>query len=368
MLSRKVFRRLCLLTALANGLGNIGLLLFYRQLFPWLGVPLPSDVYSFVCVSGFSFTIGVLSFMVFWSPEENAPLLVVGAIGKAIFAFFTFYFRVFHGLHWFNGLFGLWDGLFSVIFLLFLTQLRGADLAALNAGEVAHGAKRPPGRKALLLLFSLTGTGSSAMRRVQAGLERSGYSTQVENIVPLETDLFRFPFTVGRFVRIMLRAIFRRPAPIQALSIRPDHDFDLIVVFCQTWFVGMSAPVEAVFQDPANRPIFAGRDSAAVVVCRGLCRRSQAMLVGWLQRSGATVVGSQGCVHVGHEPSRAFSLFAYLIYGRTGMPSWLRWFLQPTYGLSEQELDGLQEFGTALGCRWNSGESFRTEAAYDLPA
>ena len=86
----------------------------------------------------------------------------------------------------------------------------------------------------------------------------------------------------------------RIPAKIGAsLGIPPDHDYDLVVVESQTWFVGISAPVEAVFQDSANRGVFAGRDVATVNVCRGLWRRPQAMLVRWIEHCGGHVIGSR---------------------------------------------------------------------------
>jgi len=350
MLSRRIFRLLCLATAAANGLGNVGLLATYPWLLNLLHVPLPGDSYSFAAVSGFSFTVGLLAFMVFWNPEENAQLLVIGAAGKAIYAFFTFYFWVFHGLHWFYLTFGAWDAVFSVIFLLFYMQVRNHDLEILNSGEIFSSAT-PSGRKALLLLYSLTGTGLSALENVKAGLEANGYSTTEYDIQPVETDLFRFPFTLQRFIRIMIRAIVRWPAKVEPLKIPANHDFDLIVVFCQTWFVGMSAPVEGVFQDPQNRPIFKGRDVATVNVCRGLHRRSQAMLIRWLEACGGNVVGARAFEHAGHEPSRVFSLFAYLIYARVGEPAWLKWFLEPTYGLSTRSLDDLKQFGASLANR-----------------
>jgi hypothetical protein len=354
MLSRRIFRLLCLATAAANCLGNLALLATYPRLLTLLNVPLPQDLYSYACVSGFSFTIGVLAFLVFLNPDENAPLLVPGALGKAIYAFFTFYFRVFHGLHWFYLAFGAWDALFTVVFLLFYMQLRSPDLERFNAGEILPGHGRSTG-KALFVLYSLTGTGRSALQNVKAGLESAGYSTTEYDVQPVERELFSFPLTLLRFVRIMLRAIFRIPAKIEPLNIPPNHDYDLIVVFGQTWFVGVSAPIEAVFQDERNHPIFTGRDAATVNVCRGLRRRSQAMLVRWLERSGATVVGAHAYEHEGHEPSRVFSLFAYLAYGQTGRPAWLKWFLEPRYGLSDQAFANLKEFGTKLAKR-TSGE------------
>lgn len=347
---RTVYRYLCLLAALANGLGNIFLLLFYRPLFEKLGVPLPSDPVAFAEVAGFSFTVGVLAFLVFLNPEKNVSLLIVGIVGKGSYAFLTFYFYVFKGLHRFYLAFGAWDAAYVVIFLLFLIQLVSPDLAALNRGDVFAGLDRQPTNKALMLIFSITGTGLSGMEHIKAGLEQAGYTVHVKNIESAES-IFRFPMSFSDFARIVVRAIFRRPARVKPLGIPADHPYDLIVVESQTWLVGMSAPVEAVFQDPANRPIFHDRDVAALNVARGAWRRSQAMLVHWLKRCGANVVGVRAYTHIGWEPSRLFSLWFYLIYHRAGEPRWLHGFVQERYGLSDEAFRELEFFGRDLAAR-----------------
>ena len=119
----------------------------------------------------------------------------------------------------------------------------------------------------------------------------------------------------------------------------------------QTWLAGMSAPVEAVFQDPQNQGIFAGRDVAVLNVCRGLWRRSQAMVVRWLQISGANIVGVRAYGHLGWEPSRIFSLWFYLIFREPGRPRFLDGLVQKRYGLSEESLAQLELFGENLALR-----------------
>ncbi|MBI4552387.1 MAG: hypothetical protein HY710_09000 [Candidatus Latescibacteria bacterium] len=349
-LPRNAFRYLCLFTALANGLGNLFLLVFYRPLFEWLGVPLPQDIHSFAFVAGFSFTVGVLAFLVFLNPEKNVNLLTIGIIGKGIYAFFTFYFYVFGHLHWFYLIFGIWDAVYVVIFFLFLIQLLSPDLTNFNRGDVFIGLEREQTNRALFLVFSLTGTGRSGMERIKTGLERHGYHVDIASIESGE-HIFHFPMSVLDFVQIVIRAIFRRPAHITPLGIPANHPYDLIVVESQTWLVGMSAPVEAVFQDPANRAIFEGRDVAVLNVCRGAWRRSQAMLVRWVQRCGANVVGVRAFAHIGWEPSRLFSLWFYLIYREAGRPHFLDGFVQPRYGLSDDTLAQLELFGEDLAQR-----------------
>ena len=345
----KVFRYLCLLTALANAGGNIAMLLFYKPILALFGAPLPKDLYNFAFVCGFSFTVGVLAFMVFLAPEQTAPLLVVGIVGKAIYATFTFYFRSRGELHPFYMVFGYWDAVYSVIFFLFLIRLVSPDLTALNRGDILDGIDRPRTKKALLLYFSMTGNGGRAMKRVREGLESRGYSVDERVCEPNEA-LFHFPFTLFVFVRIMLRAIFRVPTTIKPLGIPENHSYDLFVVESQTWFVGMSAPVEAVFQDPANRGIFAGRDVAAVNVCRGLWQRPQAQLIRRIQSVGGHVVGARAYENPGREPVRCFSLFFFLGTGAPGKPAFLKSILTQQH-ISAGTEGELVSFGQALAER-----------------
>lgn len=344
-----MLRYLCLVTAIANAGGNVLILLFYRPIYDLLEVPHPQDLYSFAFVSGFSFTVGVLAYLIFRDPERNVNLLIVGITGKAIYCFFTFYFRTEGDLHWFYRAFGVWDGFFALVFFLLLVQVLSKDITAFNEGKILPGAG-PSTRQALLLTYSLTGNGARAMQRLKAGLLASGYTVH-EKTVEADEPLFHFPFSLGEFLRIMLRAIFRRPARIKPLGIRPDHPYDLIVVESQTWFIGMGAPMEAVFQDPANQGLFAGRDVATLNVCRGLWRRSQAMAIRWAQRCGATVVGARAYANPGWEPARTFSLFLFLGLRDTERPRFLRgWFLQPQW-LAEADLADVEAFGAALAQR-----------------
>ena len=124
----------------------------------------------------------------------------------------------------------------------------------------------------------------------------------------------------------------------------------MIVVESQTWFVGMSAPVEALFHNPATRKILAGRDVAAVNVCRGLWQRPQAQLVRWIQSAGGHVVGARAYENPGREPIRCFSLFFFLGAGAPGKPAFLRSILTPQHISADAERE-LVAFGCALAAR-----------------
>jgi flavodoxin len=343
-----------LLTALANVGGNVFILLFYRPILGWVGAPLPVDVFSFTFVCGFSFTVGVLAGIIYRKPEDNIALIVAVIIGKGVYAAFTAYFYYVGDLHWFYRVFGLWDACYFVIFFLFLIHLLSPDLTQLNRGTIlASGDSTPRTRKALIIYFSMSGNGARAIQRVKAGLVVEGYQVaeRLIEIVPSERALFRFPFQAQlAFWRITIRAILRIPVAIVPLALPADHDYDLIVVESQTWLVGMSAPVEAVFQDPANRAAFAGRDVAVVNVCRGLWRRPQAMLVRWIQACGGRVVGARAFANPGREPIRTLSLFVFFAAGAAFRPAFLRRVLTPQL-LADSALAELERFGRGLALR-----------------
>jgi hypothetical protein len=334
---------------LANAGGNVVMLLFYRPILTLVGAPLPVDIANFAAVCGFSFTVGVLAFLVFLAPERTVPLLPVGIVAKATYAMATFYFWSRGELHPFYLVFGTWDAVYTVIFFLFLIRLVSPDLSVLNRGDILPAVNQPQTDRALLLYFSMTGNGTLAMRRVREGLESRGYTVD-EALCQPTLALYHFPFTLFEFVRIMLRAIFRIPTTIKPLAIPADQSYDLIVVESQTWFVGMSAPVEAMFQDPVARKLMAGRDVAAVNVCRGLWQRPQAQLVRWIQAVGGHVVGARAYENPGREPIRCFSLFFFLGAGAPGKPAFLRSLLTPQQISPAAERE-LVAFGRALADR-----------------
>jgi hypothetical protein len=238
----------------------------------------------------------------------------------------------------------------TVVWFLYLIHLQRPELAAMNEGEIRAGTG-PVHKRALFISYSLTGNGSRALAKVRAGLEAQGYTVDEKLVVPVEKALFRFPFSFWMFVKIMFRAIFRRPAPVEPLGLPRDHTYDLFVVEGQTWMAGVSAPIEAVFQHPENQPAFAGRDVAVVNVCRGLWRRSQAMLASWIETCGGRLVGTSPHTNPGREPMRVFSLFIFLAAGKQDVPRWMKgWFLTPQF-LADRDLAELQTWGAGLARR-----------------
>src|SRR5690349_584232 len=82
----KILRGLCLITAIANTGGNVALVAFWQRIFPLVGERPPADLYMFTAVCGFSFTSGVIAFLIWRDPPRAQGLLVAGIFAKGGFA------------------------------------------------------------------------------------------------------------------------------------------------------------------------------------------------------------------------------------------------------------------------------------------
>lgn len=338
-------RYLCLLTALANIGGNIALQLAWPLVFELFNVPDPVDMRLFVLESALSFTMGVVALLAFLNTPAAIPLMIVGALGKATYAVVTYWNWALHGTHRFYLIFAAWDVAFTIVFLLYWIHLQSRDLLELRQ-SIFDGLAKPVSNRALIIGFSLTQNGRKAVAALWQGLEAQGYSSDVVWVESQE-KIFRFPMSLIDFARIIIRALFRRPARIAPLSI-PRDDYDLVIVESPTWLLSMAAPVESVLLDPNYRRLFAGRDAVALSISRGAFQRTQTMIVRWLERLGANVVAARGYGHIGWEPRRLMSLWFYLIFRKEGFPPGLA---EPKYGLSDETLASIRNFGADLAQR-----------------
>jgi len=346
-----ILRLLCFLTAGANMGGNALLMFAHEPLFRWLGLAQPADLYTFTSVLGFSFTSGVVALLIALRPAQAAPLLVVGMVGKGLFALVTMAFHLRSPLPWPWLAFGAWDAAFVGVFWLYLVHLSRPELLVLNRGAIVPGGDRPRTRKALLLSYSLSGNARAAVAHVEAGLRSNGYECTRVSVQPVERALFGFPFSsFWSFGRILVRAVLRRRAAIEPIDVAPDHDHDLIVIVGQTWMVGLAAPVEELFLDERTRGIFEGRDVAIINVSRGLWRRSQAMLASHVQAAGGHLIAASAHTNPGTEPFRTLSLFVFLAFGGK-VPAWVPRWLRMPQSLEPWVQAQLEQLGERLALR-----------------
>ncbi|MEM9491360.1 MAG: hypothetical protein AAGC55_19600, partial [Myxococcota bacterium] len=262
-----------------------------------------------------------------------------------------------------------------VVFWLALIHGQRPELIKLNRGVMLPGGDRPRNRRALLVYYSLTGNGRAAIDQVRSGLREAGYRCRDCVVVPTERERYTFPFrSLGHLVRTLVEALLRRSAQVE-LHIDPPAaeldssadpqldsrdsagDHDLVVCLSQTWMLGISAPIQGLFEHPDGPALFAGRDVAVVNVCRGLWRRSQAQLTAAVAASGGRVIATSPHSNPGREPMRLFSLFAFLALGPQRWPHRLEGRFLTPQRLAEPDRARLRQLGHQLAGRPRPGQA-----------
>lgn len=224
--------------------------------------------------------------------------------------------------------------------LLVVIARHAADIARLQLGAVL--ARKGSTRRAIVFFYSHTGNARAVAARIATGLGAAGDDVTLHEIKTVDPFPSRSAIA---FARAALRALLRVPVRIEPVDLA-GRDPDLVVVVTQTWFMGMSAPIQALLESPAHRALFGGRDAAAVVVCRGAWRRTQAMAIRALERQGARVVASRAWCHEGREPGRLLALGLLLVRG--SVPAGLSPWIPDRCGPSDQALDDAERFGSRL--------------------
>ena len=111
LISGRQLRYLCLLTALANLAGNPLMLAFHRPAFQALQIAPPTDEYLFTLQCALSFTMGVVALVTFIRPDRG--LLIIGIVGKGLYAAITYYFWAIGRVDTWFLLFVVWDAAFA---------------------------------------------------------------------------------------------------------------------------------------------------------------------------------------------------------------------------------------------------------------
>jgi hypothetical protein len=269
LVSLRVLRTACMALAILGCLGNVALAVLYPWALPALGEPMPLDAHFFVVDCILSLTLGFAGLMALRPGSESLSSLVV--LGKGLYTIATLVLctsatsstgTVAPGHPFYEGL-AVWDALVTIVFCLYWIAAKGDPLFQLRI-DVFDGlavAARVDGKRALLLRLPGPAGAAPGLDAVRAGLVASGY----------EIDL----------------------AEISAAPLPAGRDWDLVVLESPDARWDVPPRVEAMLRDPANRPIFQGRDAAVVTIARGAHRRATATMVEYLQRAGANVVAAR---------------------------------------------------------------------------
>lgn len=197
-------------------------------------------------------------------------------------------------------------------------------------------------KRVLVLHFSQTGQLTKAVQSLTGPLRAAGHQVTEEILVPQRP--FPFPWSAWSFLDAFPESVLLKPAPIQALTLPAEAEFDLIVLAYQAWFLSPAQPMAAFLQSADARRLLQGKPVVTLVACRNM----------WLmaQEKMKTMIAAVGGVLRDHialtdPPENALSSFIttprWMLTGRRDA----FWGL-PAAGIPERELQAAQRFGQAL--------------------
>ncbi len=70
---------------------------------------------------------------------------------------------------------------------------------------------------------------------------------------------FPFPWTFFKFLDAFPESAHLRPCPVEALDLRADEEFDLVILPYQVWFLAPSQPIVAFLADPIVQRVLRGK-------------------------------------------------------------------------------------------------------------
>jgi hypothetical protein len=212
-------------------------------------------------------------------------------------------------------------------------------VVALNPNESAasHSIKR-----VLVLTYSQTGQLAEVTRRIVEPLQQdSSISVHIETLRPVTP--YPFPWGFFSFLDAFPEAAHLVPCELQALTLKGDEDFDLVILPYQVWFLAPSLPITGFLKHPLARKLLAGKPVVTVIACRNMWMLAQDKMKGMLQDCGARLLDNVALV----DPSPTMaSLWTTPFWLLSGKKDFLK-FLPPA-GVDADSIQKARRFGLAL--------------------
>lgn len=196
-------------------------------------------------------------------------------------------------------------------------------------------------KNVLVINYSQTGQLAEITARVIAPLRQSGHAVHLETLVP-ETP-FPWPWPVVDFVDAFPECVQLDPPPLKPMSIPADHDFDLIILTYQVWYLSPALPMTAFLQSAAGKALLRGKPVVTLVACRNMWLTAQDTMKRLIGEAGGRLIDHVAFVDQGPALATFITTPRWVLTGRRD-----RFLGMPPAGVAPAEIEGAQRFGVAL--------------------
>jgi len=198
-------------------------------------------------------------------------------------------------------------------------------------------------KRVLIICYSQTGQLSAVAGSIAAPLEACAeIDVAYEVLRPVNPYPFPWPFI--RFLNTFPEAAHQVGCELEPLSPHVDHDFDLIILAYQVWFLAPSMPVEAFLQSRDAERLLANKPVVTVIACRNMWLMAQEKVKAHLQRIGAHLIGNIALTDAAGTAASFLSTPLWVLSGNKGpFPLGI-----PAAGVAREEIESASRFGDAL--------------------
>ncbi len=197
-------------------------------------------------------------------------------------------------------------------------------------------------KRVLVVQFSQTGQLARIAKRLLSPLAGASDVQLVEEVLRPRRP-YPFPWSLWRFFDVMPETVLLEPPALEPLSVRPDEQFDLVVLAYQVWFLAPSGPITAFLKSAAGRQLLRGRAVVTLIACRNMWLTAQESVKRLIGEAGGRLRDNVVFSDPGNTLATLITTPRWLLTGRRD-----RFLGLPAAGVAEADIAGADRFGQAL--------------------
>ncbi len=162
---------------------------------------------------------------------------------------------------------------------------------------------------------------------------------------------YPFPWPFFSFINAFPESVHEKGCVIETPSADVVHQYDLVILAYQVWFLSPSIPVMGFLKSEAAEKILRDTPVITVIACRDMWLQAQETMKSHLQRLGAKLVGNIALVD---NAGSALSFFSTPLWMLTGDKGPFKFGI-PAAGVSRHEIEIASRFGEAIKSQMTAG-------------
>ncbi|MBQ4833493.1 dialkylresorcinol condensing enzyme [Pseudoalteromonas sp. MMG010] len=202
-------------------------------------------------------------------------------------------------------------------------------------------------RKILVIHYSQTGQLTDIANSITDPLNADdNISVEYLNLKP--TELFPFPWPLLTFFHIFPECVKMTPQVMAPVETK-HHDYDLVIITYQVWFLSPSLPISSFMQSEQAYRLLNAKPVITVIGCRGMWLTAQEKMKQLLTNVNAKLIDN---VVLSDECGTGFSFLATPLWMFSGKKKSVSWV--PAAGVADHEIKAASRFGTAIARALNA--------------